>query len=296
MGSSPTTYVDAPGARLAVYDEGPAADPVVLLHGGPGVPDYLGDVSALLSPMHHVIRFDQRGTGHSGRSVERYGLNDYVEDLESVRRAFGIDRLALFGHSWGGTLAQLYAAHYPERVARLCLCDSGIGLGADWKVMERAVMAHNRRRGGIGGFALLGLDQLIAMLPGAAGDRGARRMMARVWRNYFESPRDAPAPSPEWLAGVHSRPIFATRRSAIEADAAELQGTEVDSAAEVLIIFGEHDIYGDTTELLLSRYPSARSVVIPGAGHLPWLQNRPVFAKELESFFATGSGLTKEST
>lgn len=57
------------------------------------------------------------------------------------------------------------------------------GLGADWQAMERAVMAHNRRRGGLAGFLRLGVDRMLALLPGGAGDRAARRMMARVWRN-----------------------------------------------------------------------------------------------------------------
>lgn len=57
------------------------------------------------------------------------------------------------------------------------------GLGADWQAMERAVMAHNRRRSGLAGFLRLGVDQMLALLPGGAGDRAARRMMARVWRN-----------------------------------------------------------------------------------------------------------------
>ena len=36
--------------------------PVILLHGGPGVPDYLAEVAEILAPRHRVIRYDQRGT------------------------------------------------------------------------------------------------------------------------------------------------------------------------------------------------------------------------------------------
>jgi proline iminopeptidase len=239
-------------------------------------------VSAILANKHRVIRFDQRGTGQSTCSSGRYALRDYVEDLEAVRRAYKLERLALFGHSWGGTVAQLYSTHHPDRVARLCLCNSGIGLGNDWKLMERAVMAHNRRRSGVGGFILLGLDQALAMLPGMAGDRAARRMMARVWRNYFDPPRSAPAPSQEWLAGVHAQPIFATRRAALAADARALRGLDL---APVLIIFGESDIYGRTTERLVARYPGARVMIIPRAGHLPWLQSRTAFVDVIAEFF-----------
>lgn len=63
MGS--TIWVDGPGSRLAVYVSGASTDPVVLLHGGPGVPDYLAPVAEILALRHQVIRYDQRGTGQS---------------------------------------------------------------------------------------------------------------------------------------------------------------------------------------------------------------------------------------
>lgn len=126
------------------------------------------------------------------------------------------------------------------------------------------------------------VDQMLALLPGTAGDRAARRMMARVWRNYFDPPESAPTPSHEWLAGVHSRPIFATRRAALAAPAGELLGPP---SVSVIIVFGENDICGRTTERLVARYPNARVVIIPRAGHVPWLQNRAVFVDAISTFF-----------
>jgi pimeloyl-ACP methyl ester carboxylesterase len=134
----------------------------------------------------------------------------------------------------------------------------------------------------MGGFIWLGLDQVLARLPGAAGDQAARRMMARVWRNYFEPPESAPPVSPEWLSGVRSQPIFATRRAALAAKASDVRGL---SSVPVLIILGEHDIYGQTTQRLVARYPDAQVVVIPQAGHVPWLQNRTAFSDVVVQFF-----------
>jgi len=53
-------FVDAPSARLAVFVTGGTKDPIILLHGGPGVPDYLGAVADILAGQHQVIRYDQR--------------------------------------------------------------------------------------------------------------------------------------------------------------------------------------------------------------------------------------------
>jgi proline iminopeptidase len=283
MTSVRSRFVDVPGARLAVYDGGVADRPILLLHGGPGVPDYLRPVANFLANDHRVIRFDQRGTGASPCHDRRYGLDQHVEDVEAVRQACGVARVGLFGHSWGGLLAQLYTSRYPDRVSQLCLCNSSIGVGEDWRVMERVVLAFNRRRGGWSGFLRLGLDQALALLPGGLGDRAARRMMARVWRHYFDPPSAAPRPSPTWLAGIHSRPVFATRQAIVAADAGRLH--PVPPTLPVLIIFGEQDIYGETTTRLIRRVPHARAVTLAGAGHIPWLQSQTAFATEVRSFF-----------
>jgi proline iminopeptidase len=275
--------VEGPGSRLAVYLDGVGEDPVVLLHGGPGVPDYLAPVANILASRHRVVRYDQRGTGRSTAGTGRFDLKDQVQDLEAIRAALGFERMSLFGHSWGGTLGQLYVRAHPDRVTRLFLCNSGIGLGEDWKRMERAVMRHNRSRAGVGGFALLGVYQVISMLPGAMGDAGARRLMARVWRNYFDPPSSAPEPDAEWLAGVHAEAIHSTRNAALHAGAHEL--TDAPPGLAVAVVFGERDIYGSTTNDLFARYPRGRHVVLPDCGHVPWLQNSRAFRDELCGFF-----------
>jgi pimeloyl-ACP methyl ester carboxylesterase len=55
----------------------------------------------------------------------------------------------------------------------------------------------------------------------------------------------------------------------------------------VLILLGEHDIYGQTTERLVARYRDARLVVIPSAGHVPWRQNRATFSEVVVTFVAS---------
>jgi pimeloyl-ACP methyl ester carboxylesterase len=149
--------------------------------------------------------------------------------------------------------------------------------------MERAVLGFNRRRGGWSGFLRLGLDQALALLPGGLGDRAARRMMARVWRHYFDPPSAAPLQSPMWLAGIHSRAIVGTRQAIIAADAGRLP--LIPPSVPVLILFGQHDIYGETTTRLTGRVRHARAVTLAGAGHIPWLQNQTAFSSEVRSFF-----------
>ncbi|AHM03359.1 Proline iminopeptidase [Roseibacterium elongatum DSM 19469] len=70
-----------------------------------------------------IILFDQRGCG---RSRPHAGVNDnttwhLVADIERIRNTLGIDRWAVFGGSWGATLALVYAEAHPEAVGYLAL-------------------------------------------------------------------------------------------------------------------------------------------------------------------------------
>ena len=98
----------------------PGAPPVVFLHGGPGQGS--AHFAALAGPeMERSLRMvylDQRGSGRSGRPADgQYSISLMVDDVEGVRRALGVPRIALIGHSFGAVLALEYAARYPEHAA-----------------------------------------------------------------------------------------------------------------------------------------------------------------------------------
>jgi pimeloyl-ACP methyl ester carboxylesterase len=132
----------------------PARGAVIVLAGGPGesaTAAFAGDGIGLLYPAYRsrdVIVFDQRGTGLSGPlrcpGLERadlldageaaaacarrigprrafYTTPDTVEDVEAIRRALGVGRVALYGTSYGTKVALAYALRYPARVERMAL-------------------------------------------------------------------------------------------------------------------------------------------------------------------------------
>jgi proline iminopeptidase len=70
-----------------------------------------------------VIAFDLRNRGRSDRVTEasklEHGIHHDVEDLEAVRRQFGVERADVIGHSYVGVTAILYAMKYPTRVNRV---------------------------------------------------------------------------------------------------------------------------------------------------------------------------------
>lgn len=122
------------GSRIAVLRV-PArpratADPVVFLHGGPGVADMDHDapvLARLADSGRDVWLYDQVGAGRSSRLADPrgYSLERDVADLEQVRRLIGAPRLALIGHSYGATLAATYLARHPERVSRVVFSSPG---------------------------------------------------------------------------------------------------------------------------------------------------------------------------
>jgi proline iminopeptidase len=120
------------GHRIATYRFGPppAKDrPVLLLlNGGPGLPcDYLRDSHAHLAGDHlTVIAYDQLGCGKSSRPTDPslWTLERYVDELEQVVAALGLDRVHLLGHSWGTWLGTEYCLTYPHRI-RSYVCADG---------------------------------------------------------------------------------------------------------------------------------------------------------------------------
>jgi proline iminopeptidase len=110
----------------------------LVIHGGPGMP--FREPMAGLEPLSGEYRFhyyDQRGCGKSTRPIDRFesqntyenmthldrtlGLGAQIADIERIRQILGEEKLILIGHSWGGFLASLYAAEFPEHVEALVL-------------------------------------------------------------------------------------------------------------------------------------------------------------------------------
>ena len=70
---------------------------------------------------HSLLRYDGRGNGLSQRDVDNFSLDAWVQDLETVVNAAGLDIFALMGHSQGSSVAIAYALRHPERVSHLIL-------------------------------------------------------------------------------------------------------------------------------------------------------------------------------
>jgi len=117
-------YYDIDGAGSVPDGDRLADRPVVfLLHGGPGGDhvSWKAEASALRD-VAQLVYFDNRGSGRSADADPlTYTMDENVADLDALREQLGLERITVFGGSYGGMVAQAYSLAHPERVANLIL-------------------------------------------------------------------------------------------------------------------------------------------------------------------------------
>lgn len=262
--------------RLAVRRTGTTSDlpAVVLVHGGPGLWDYLGGVAALIDDATVVYRFDQRGCGASDPSDDQR-FDRHVADLDKVRAALGLEAWAVVGHSFGATLALAYAARHPSRMSHLGYV-SGVGIG-DW---HTAYQRERLRRM---------TDEQRAELADLDGrDRSPdeeRRMRVLHWftdhgdtaKAFAWATEDAQSP----------RPINTAANRALSHEMKAWTDTRFVSLAEsvtapCLVLHGGRDPRPASCALALAGHlRSSTTTVIEEAGHDPWRERPDVVRRSL---------------
>ena len=120
-----STMLDVGGGHQIYVEECGTADgiPVVFLHGGPGSGCNENHRRYFNPEKYRIIIFDQRGCNRSKPqgSVENNTTQDLIQDMETIRNHFNIEKWLVFGGSWGATLGLLYAQTHPERVLAMVL-------------------------------------------------------------------------------------------------------------------------------------------------------------------------------
>jgi proline iminopeptidase len=270
---------------------------VLILHGGPGAP-YIEPWTGL-EPLTGTYRFhyyDQRGCGESTRPIDTFSSNNYYEnmttldrtlglgaqiaDIERIRRLLDEDKLILIGHSWGGFLAALYAAEFPDRVDALILISPADVLvmpqqsGGLFELVRQRLPAQ--RQADFEAYLQEYLD---------FGDIFAKSEVDLVALNqefgkYYQAAVGTPLPEQGRPGGWMVQAMYFSmgrRHDYREA----LKAVRV----PVLVIHGAEDLQAEeTTRLYVEALPKARFEVIEEAGHFSFLEQPDVFAKTVSKF------------
>ena len=104
-------FIDVPGGPVwyKVVGSGPGI-PLLALHGGPGGTSCGFSLLEPLGDQRPIVRYDQLGTGRSGRpdDLSLWTVDHFVEELHVLRQELGLGKIHLLGHSWGASLAAAY--------------------------------------------------------------------------------------------------------------------------------------------------------------------------------------------
>ncbi len=149
-----TGFVDVAGGKVWWRRAGKRKKktPLLLLHGGPGCGhNYLLPMKGLADE-RPVIFYDQLGCGLSDAPEDDvlYRIPRFVDEVDAIRRALGLDRIILFGNSWGSMLAIEYMV-------------TGHGKGVEKLILSGALASVPQ--------ATAGINRLVDNLPNGAGKR-----------------------------------------------------------------------------------------------------------------------------
>jgi proline iminopeptidase len=238
--------------------------PVILLHGGPGNPSvYLKSLEAL-GDERVVVRYDQLGGGYSDvvHDTLLFTIRHFVEELELLRRHLALERMHVYGHSWGATLALEYYRAHPRHVASLILASETLDLPAFFGNVRRL-------------FDEMPDSMARAVRLNRAGephDTTAYRAAMKEFRGHFTR---TPVPAEMDTLMKLMNPEIATYMNGTNpftpnGTLREYNATPFLSQVKVPVLFlvGEVDVAGpEIVKRHASLTPGAKLVTIPNAAH-----------------------------
>ena len=241
--------------------DGPA---LLLLHGGPGLSDYMSMLGAEIAGWRS-IGYQQRGIPPSAADGPFTDAR-HAADAVAVLDAAGVADAVVLGHSWGGYLALQLAVTVPERVAGLVLVDPLGATGPDGGASDLGVALRAR----LDEASLGRLGDLAARIGDRMPtDKEATEQLSMLWPGYFAVPAQAPPP-PSGLA-VSAVANGEGMASVMDSLAKGFGARLAEVTVPAVFVLGERSpmpvSQGMATAALLAE---AEVVVVPGAGHLPW--------------------------
>jgi proline iminopeptidase len=276
-----TLYFDVEGSELVADGPHMRERPVVLaLHGGPGL-DHAGFKPYLsaLADTAQIIYLDLRGQGRSGRPpLDTCTMEQMVDDVAAFCRSLGITQPAVLGHSFGGFVALHLALRHPAVVGQLILVDTA----ASSDDMGDAMTVIEERHGAA---ARAAAEQVFSgqISEATMGDFQRYVLPAYVWDSaklpILAETMGRMIVNPELMASYFADP----------SSGFDLRSRLGEIHAPALVVVGDYDwlLPPAASQAIASGIPEAELVIIPEAGHLPFVEQTELFLAAVRRFIAT---------
>lgn len=202
-----------------------------------------------------------------------------VADMEAIRKDLGYENWAIFGHSFGGMMANYYTSNHPNRVLAMILSSSG---GIDLALLGQAQQQFNKF------FSQAELDSLDRWRDIRNQDSSGE--IEKKYNCLFAK---------AYVYNDVYRPVVAERLGEADHTINRLVWQNLrhlgydckESLARfhrpVLLLHAAHDIVSEEVALVAHNvYPHSKLVVLEHCGHYGWLDRREAYLQEIDSFLA----------
>jgi proline iminopeptidase len=289
-------FVDAHGVLIYYMTVGRGA-PLMIVHGGPGAShDYFLPYLLPLARTNKLIFIDERGSGKSEKleDASKYTVENMVEDVEDVRKALGLRRISLLGHSYGGVLAQAYALKYQKNLSHLVLGSTFASTQAINQILAKmkADMPDDERA------KLEQLEQAGLFGKGKAWERNRypEDYAKLAWGDgYFPflyqhrpDPNYDPAGGNTTTSWDLYREMWGSHGEfVIDGNLKSVEYTDRLSTIKVptLVICGDHDESDPSlSKAMQEKIAGSKLVVLPESGHMTFVDQPNMFIKTVDEF------------
>ena len=252
----------APDVRLHYVEEGDG-QPVLMLHGNPTWSYlYRRFIAPVAEAGFRAVAVDHMGFGRSDRPPghERYTLPTHVENLLAFIRELDLRDITLVMQDWGGPIGFGAAVREPDRIARLVIMNTGVGVFPSGTPMPFHEPFKQR---GLGEMLALGSNLFVEAMFGGMRPESATPLVAEAYR----------APFPDYYSRV---PILAFARDVPVGQDHPTAPYMAEIAAEVpklerptLVAWGMKDrVFPPMLlEVWKQTYPHAEVLELPEARH-----------------------------
>ena len=234
--------------------------PCLIAHGGPGLHHGLYRSLDLLSADHQLVYWDHRGHGRSDPlPVGPVPMSLFADDAVVLADRLGLDTFAVFGHSFGGWVAQEIALRHPRRVSALILVATTPGqLGSTESPEENQ-----------GPPPPADVMELMATQPTSDAELiDLYTKLASHFLRGLDTTQFVDALDPELVSADSMVRVF---EALGQWSAVDRLG---DIACPTLVLAGRHDVFCSPQQLarIAPRIAHADHVVFENSGHFMWLE------------------------